>query len=306
MRARVPLVLLVLATALVPAVASAQRSSQEAGKRVGTLAGPAGDGSPLAGAPAGEVREVLRAATHRVRSCYERAARLAPDLAGTLTVVLVVGDDGAVLEASVEDDGVGSDVLSRCVVAVAGELHFPSPTPAPATLRWPIDVPLAPGAAPAAPDLPERERFVPEDRGDGGVAFWTYLGTGSLIGALPAALAGLLLALPFGVLAAPLFAIVPLVGNYVAVFVAQIFSGVEAPAFFYILPALLAVALYPALYAVAAVPVVDQLGRGAAFPLDTPALSWPGAATLAVGLLLVGETLTLTSAAMYSAAADEE
>jgi hypothetical protein len=255
-----------------------------------------------------DVRSVFADAGGRVSGCHARAERLDPGLDGTVRLDVHVEADGQVASARVTFDNIGSEILSRCLVGVAGELRFPAPARA-STLSWELALPLggtdAPGAQPPRPVAPSAES-PSASGGDGWSAFWVYFGTASAIGALPAAASAFLLALPFGIFSPPLWVALPLIGNVIAMSVGEWLTGVAAPDFFTVLPVLLAIGMYPAIYALAAVPAAESLGRGAAFDFrpDLPALTWSGAAMLSVGLLLVGETLSLTSAGMYAVAAD--
>ena len=62
----------------------------------------------------------------RVRSCYERALKSAPDLRGRLVVSFTIEADGTVEGAVVELDQLGVEPVAACVLDSVADLRFPA------------------------------------------------------------------------------------------------------------------------------------------------------------------------------------
>lgn len=114
----------------------------------GNLTGPVGPRRPPTIDPdppstdtcegdAGAVARVLRGNLGGIRSCYERAARTNPTLAGRLVVHFTVGESGRAINASVR--GVDPE-LDACVERAVGRLVFPAPACGAAEFEYPVTV----------------------------------------------------------------------------------------------------------------------------------------------------------------------
>ncbi len=114
----------------------------------GTLTGPVGPRRPPVIDPdapstdtcdgdAGAVARVLRTNLGGIRSCYERASRNNPALAGRLTVRFTVGESGRATSASVQ--GVDPE-LDACVERAVQRMVFPVPACGAADYQYPITV----------------------------------------------------------------------------------------------------------------------------------------------------------------------
>ncbi len=72
------------------------------------------------------IRRVIRANTASFRAAYERALRSRPELAGRVTLLLVIGPEGTVVTATVSEDEIGDAELAAALVAIARSLVFPA------------------------------------------------------------------------------------------------------------------------------------------------------------------------------------
>jgi TonB family protein len=89
----------------------------------------AGPDAPLLTGPMPKeiIRRVIRQHQKQVRYCYEKALVKNPKLAGTLKIKFTIGPKGAVTQASVEADSVGSEALAGCVQKTVQRMKFPAP-----------------------------------------------------------------------------------------------------------------------------------------------------------------------------------
>ena len=74
-----------------------------------------------------QIRGVVRNNMKAIRGCYNRLLAEQPALRGRVMVRFVIGPEGAVEAAMVEDSTVPSDPLERCVVDVVTQMTFPVP-----------------------------------------------------------------------------------------------------------------------------------------------------------------------------------
>ncbi|MEK7704124.1 MAG: AgmX/PglI C-terminal domain-containing protein [Myxococcota bacterium] len=74
-----------------------------------------------------DIRTTFAGAAARFRACYEDALKKKPALRGSVTLKLNVAIDGAVKRPELTTNSFGDGELSRCVLRVAEELHFPRP-----------------------------------------------------------------------------------------------------------------------------------------------------------------------------------
>jgi hypothetical protein len=74
-----------------------------------------------------EFDKKLRVAKGLIRSCYDRALRAAPALAGEVTLEISLGADGKVLSVATPASTVGNEVPA-CLRAQLPRLRFPPPT----------------------------------------------------------------------------------------------------------------------------------------------------------------------------------
>lgn len=87
-------------------------------------------------APAAEVQgslskdvitKVLKRHGNEVRSCYEQALRVRPELAGKIAVKFIVGATGDVLQAEIASDTLGDESFKACMLNVVRSWKFPEP-----------------------------------------------------------------------------------------------------------------------------------------------------------------------------------
>lgn len=74
-----------------------------------------------------EIEAVLAPARQRFRECYEARLVFAPRLAGRVTLDVVVGPEGRVTEATVQESTLRDAEVEACLVRVARGLAFPRP-----------------------------------------------------------------------------------------------------------------------------------------------------------------------------------
>ncbi len=70
--------------------------------------------------------KALRRRIPAVRSCYESALDKNPKLAGKIKVILVIGADGSVERAVVDDSGMGGGKIGKCIRSKLAGLRFPA------------------------------------------------------------------------------------------------------------------------------------------------------------------------------------
>jgi len=79
------------------------------------------------GEPAPSFAAVLRARAGQAQRCYEKALNQQEGLTGRLSVNLCVGVGGAVCNASISNDSLGSPAVAQCVMNIYRATTFPSP-----------------------------------------------------------------------------------------------------------------------------------------------------------------------------------
>ncbi len=72
------------------------------------------------GSDAERIAAFVRSQLGRLQACYEHELKLHPDLHGRLAIRFVVGIDGRVTDADVEEDSLGSERLDQCVIRRIG------------------------------------------------------------------------------------------------------------------------------------------------------------------------------------------
>ncbi len=88
--------------------------------------------------PASTIQRVVRQSYGRFRMCYEQALRNNPNLTGRVTVRFVIGNDGAVSNASNGGSDLPDSGAVGCVVRSFYGLSFPSPESGIVTVVYPI------------------------------------------------------------------------------------------------------------------------------------------------------------------------
>jgi hypothetical protein len=91
---------------------------------IGTGCGSCGNCS---GEAAPSFAAVLRARANQAQRCYEKALAQQESLQGKLSVNLCVGVGGAVCNASISNDTLGSPMVAQCVANIYRATTFPSP-----------------------------------------------------------------------------------------------------------------------------------------------------------------------------------
>ncbi len=83
------------------------------------------------------IQGVIRKNT-AIQRCFEQALRKQPKLAGKVTVSFVIGAQGSVTSASVQNSTVSSTALERCVVDRVRSFRFPKPTGGAVAVAYPF------------------------------------------------------------------------------------------------------------------------------------------------------------------------
>ncbi|HEY3358974.1 MAG TPA: TonB family protein [Polyangia bacterium] len=73
------------------------------------------------------IRRVIRAHVAEVRACYERQLRVNPGLSGRVTLQLVIGPQGDVVNVQRQSTTMSSPPLDACLIATARRWRFPAP-----------------------------------------------------------------------------------------------------------------------------------------------------------------------------------
>jgi len=80
------------------------------------------------------------------RFCFEWELNRRPDLAGRVTMRFVIAEDGSVREATVLEDGLASETVTRCFQGVTSRMTFPRPDDGEVTVHYPFVLSGAPAA----------------------------------------------------------------------------------------------------------------------------------------------------------------
>lgn len=91
------------------------------------LGQPGGRPTVMGSLPREVIQRVVRRHTAQVRHCYEQALADAPQLEGRVNVRFVIGPDGRVQSASVQDSTLGSAAVESCIAARVRQWEFPAP-----------------------------------------------------------------------------------------------------------------------------------------------------------------------------------
>ncbi len=75
----------------------------------------------------GDIDRIVKTRMDKIRSCYQRALRDSPGLAGQLVIKFVVGRDGGTANAVVKESSLGNQGVEQCVLEQFLLLRFPRP-----------------------------------------------------------------------------------------------------------------------------------------------------------------------------------
>ncbi|MBW1880044.1 MAG: energy transducer TonB, partial [Deltaproteobacteria bacterium] len=73
------------------------------------------------------IERVIRSHVSGIRACYERVLADIPGLEGRVVIRFVIGADGNVTAAAVEESTLNNSAVEACVVAQFRRMKFPEP-----------------------------------------------------------------------------------------------------------------------------------------------------------------------------------
>lgn len=89
------------------------------------------------------IRRIVRAHITEVRSCYNAALTLDPNIAGRVTIAMVIGGDGKVSHTQVTANTTKDEPLAQCIAKVVKRWTFPKTACGTVVVSYPFD--LSPG-----------------------------------------------------------------------------------------------------------------------------------------------------------------
>ena len=84
------------------------------------------------------IARVVRSRMRMVQDCYERELKRDPSLTGKIEIEFTIGEDGAVAEARVATNKMGSDEVAQCIVSRIQRWRFPKPQGGSVTVNFPF------------------------------------------------------------------------------------------------------------------------------------------------------------------------
>jgi len=84
------------------------------------------------------IAKVVRSRIRMVQDCYQRELKRNPGLAGKIEIEITIGETGAVTQARVASNGMGSDAVGACIVSRIQSWHFPKPDGGSVTVSFPF------------------------------------------------------------------------------------------------------------------------------------------------------------------------
>jgi TonB family protein len=72
------------------------------------------------------IRRIIRSRINEIRHCYEKALLAEPGLEGRVVIRFVIGADGKVASATVEESTFDEDVIENCMLEAIKRLTFPT------------------------------------------------------------------------------------------------------------------------------------------------------------------------------------
>ncbi|OGQ81490.1 MAG: hypothetical protein A2289_07280 [Deltaproteobacteria bacterium RIFOXYA12_FULL_58_15] len=84
------------------------------------------------------IAKVVRARKRMVQDCYERELKRDPTLTGRIEIEFTIGPSGAIEDASVSSNKMGSDAVGDCIVSRLRHWRFPKPDGGSVTVNFPF------------------------------------------------------------------------------------------------------------------------------------------------------------------------
>lgn len=90
--------------------------------------------------PATEIRRVVHGSLASIQHCYEQGLTASPAMSGRVLLRFTIGPDGAVSEATIAENHLGSDSVGVCIAGLARAWHFAAPANhSPMTVSYPFN-----------------------------------------------------------------------------------------------------------------------------------------------------------------------
>lgn len=86
----------------------------------------------------GQITAVIRRRIGAIKGCYDAALKQNPDIRGKVVVKFTIGETGAVVEISVEENTSGDDSIASCIVSRVRNFRFPKPKGGKVTVSYPF------------------------------------------------------------------------------------------------------------------------------------------------------------------------
>ncbi len=86
----------------------------------------------------GQIAAVIRRRIGAIKGCYDLALKTNPDIRGKVVVKFSIGETGAVVEISTEENTSGDDGVARCIVSRVRNFRFPKPKGGKVTVSYPF------------------------------------------------------------------------------------------------------------------------------------------------------------------------
>jgi hypothetical protein len=86
----------------------------------------------------GAITAVIRRRIGAVKGCYDLALKRNPDTRGKVAVRFTIGETGAVVDISIEENTTGDDGVASCIAARVRQFRFPKPKSGKVTVAYPF------------------------------------------------------------------------------------------------------------------------------------------------------------------------
>ena len=84
------------------------------------------------------IAAVIRRRIGAVKGCYDLALKRNPDIKGKVVVKFTIGETGAVVDISIEDNSTGDNGVANCISQRVRNFRFPKPKNGKVTVAYPF------------------------------------------------------------------------------------------------------------------------------------------------------------------------